>query len=320
METYHSIEELEKGTNRQRLPVVLTIGAFDGVHIAHRALISGAVISARQLGLEAVVLSFDPHPDSVVRPDRPMIYLSDLEDKALNIAEIGAAKLIIQPFTPEFARIEAETFIDKLLAVADIREIHVGEDFVFGYKAQGNVVRLREWGHQKGFVVKSLAPLQIEETVVSSTRIRQFLVEGNVKEAGRLLGRAHSLKGEVVHGFERGRILGFPTANLAVSAKFATPGNGVYATMTTFLDGAADGVAHPSVTNIGTRPTFDNGERSVETFVLDWSGDLYGQRIRVEFIQKLRDERKFNGLDEIKTQLTQDVANARLALEEAGRY
>lgn len=320
METYHSIEELEKGTNGRRPPVILTIGAFDGVHIAHRALISGAVISARQLGLEAVVLSFDPHPDSVVRPNRPMIYLSDLEDKALNIAEIGADKLIIQSFTPEFARIEAETFIDKLLAVADIREIHVGEDFVFGYKAQGNVVRLREWGHQKGFVVKSLAPLQIEETVVSSTRIRQFLVEGNVKEAGRLLGRAHSLKGEVVHGFERGRILGFPTANLAVSAKFATPGNGVYATMTTFLDGANGGVARPSVTNIGTRPTFDNGERSVETFVLDWSGDLYGQRIRVEFIQKLRDERKFNGLEEIKTQLTLDVANARLALEEAGRY
>lgn len=318
VEIYNSIEELKAiGT---RPTVVLTIGAFDGVHIAHRALISGAVISARQLGLQAAVLSFDPHPDSIVRPDRPIIYLTDLADKALNIAEIGVDKLIIQPFTPEFARIEAETFIENLLAAADIREIHVGEDFVFGFKAQGNVVRLREWGHQKGFVVKSLAPLQIGETTVSSTRIRQTLLNGDVKEAGRLLGRAHSLKGEVVHGFQRGRILGFPTANLAVPGKFATPGNGVYATMTTFLDSEPNGPARPSITNIGTRPTFDNGERSVETFVLDWSGDLYGQQIRVEFIQKLRDERKFNGLEEIKQQLSQDVAAARLALEEAGRY
>jgi riboflavin kinase / FMN adenylyltransferase len=317
MDLYRSIEEL--GANGRRESLVLSIGAFDGVHIAHRALISGAVMAARQAGLLSAVLSFDPHPDTVVRPDRPMIYLTDLDDKATFIAEIGVDRLVIQPFTPEYSHVPAETFIDSLLAVADLREIHIGEDFRFGHKAQGNIVRLREWGHQKGFVVKSLAPLEIGELTVSSTRIREKLLEGDVAEAGRLLGRAHSLKGLVIQGNQRGRLLGFPTANLAVPAHFAVPGNGVYATMTTLLDGEPTEKPRPSVTNIGTRPTFDNGERSVETFILDWAGDLYGKRIRVEFIQKLRDERKFNGIDEIKAQLAVDVQNARAALEAAGR-
>lgn len=315
MELLRNLDELAGRSPRPKL--VLTIGAFDGVHVAHRALISGAVMAARELGVPAAVLSFDPHPDSVIRPDRPMIYLTDLEDKTALTAEIGADMLIIQSFTPEFARVLAEDFISRLLEVADLKEIHVGEDFVFGYKAQGNVVRLREMGHQHGFQVRSLAPLEVGAETVSSSRIRKLLQEGDVARAGRLLGRAHSLKGLVQHGHERGRLLGFPTANLAVPKHFAVPSHGVYATMTTFLDQASP--PRPSVTNIGTRPTFDNGERSVETFVLDWSGDLYDQPIRVEFVQKLRDERKFAGLDEIKAQLARDVEQARAALQAAGR-
>ncbi|HEX2911403.1 MAG TPA: bifunctional riboflavin kinase/FAD synthetase, partial [Chloroflexia bacterium] len=290
----------------------------DGVHVAHRALISGAVMAAREHGVPAAVLSFDPHPDSVVRPDRPMIYLTDLDDKAALIKEIGADILIIQPFTPEFARIPAEDFVNSLLQLADIQEIHVGEDFAFGFKAQGNVARLREWGHQKGFKVKSLAPLEVDDEIVSSSRIRQLLQEGAVDRAGRLLGRPYSLKGVVIHGNERGRLLGFPTANMTTEARFAVPSNGVYATMTTFLDTEPDGPPRPSVTNIGVRPTFDNGARSVETFVLDWSGDLYDQTIRVEFIEKLRDERKFSGIEEIKAQLGRDVENSRNVLAKFG--
>ncbi len=316
MELLQNLEELAQNG---RQPMVVTIGAFDGVHVAHRALISGAVMRARELGVQTTVLTFDPHPDSVIHPDRPVIYLTDNEDKAALVAEIGADRLIIQPFTPEFARVTAEDFVNRFLELADIKEIHIGEDFAFGYKAQGNPVRLREMGHTLGFQVRSLAPLEVGSEVVSSSGIRRLLLDGDVTGAGRLLARPHSLKGIVIEGYQRGRLLGFPTANLAVPGRFAVPGNGVYATMTTFLDAGKRGPAHPSVTNIGTRPTFDNGERSVETFVLDWSGDLYGQTIRVEFIEKLRDERKFAGLDEIKAQLTRDVEASRTALQAAGR-
>jgi riboflavin kinase / FMN adenylyltransferase len=318
VELLRNLEDL--GQSGSRRAMVLTIGAFDGVHVAHQALISGAVMRARELGVEAVVLTFDPHPDSVIRPDRPFVYLTDNDDKALLVGEIGAYRLIIQPFTREFASSPPENFVSLLLELADIKEIHIGEDFKFGYKAQGNVVRLREWGHQKGFQVKSLAPLEVEGVAVSSSRIRQLLLDGEVAQAGRLLARSHSLKGNVVHSSHRGRLLGFPTANMSVSTRFAIPGDGVYATMTTFLDEGKNSPARPSVTNVGKRPTFDNGERSIETYVLDWSGDLYNQNIRVEFVQKLRDERKFSGIEEIKAQLARDVTAARVALEAAGRY
>jgi riboflavin kinase/FMN adenylyltransferase len=275
-------------------------------------------MAAREQGLLAAVMSFEPHPDSVISPDRPLLYLTDLADKVAYIAEIGADLLIIQPFTPEFARTPAEDFIARIARVADIKEIHVGEDFAFGYKAQGNVAFLQEIGPKYGFQVRSLAPLEVDGEVVKSSRIRSLILEGTVAQAGRLLGRAHSLKGEVLHGDQRGRLIGFPTANLAIPDRFAVPANGVYATMTTFLE--AEGARpRPSVTNIGTRPTFDNGVRSVETFVLDWAGDLYGQIIRVEFIQRLREERKFAGIEAIRSQLVQDVENGRQALKAAGR-
>jgi len=315
------LKDLESLDGRNFPPLVLTIGVFDGVHLGHRALISGAVMAARERGFMAAVMSFDPHPDSVIFPQRPLLYLTDETDKAAYIEEIGADLLIIQPFTLEFSRTSAEDFITRLTQVADIREIHVGEDFAFGHKARGNVRFLREIGPQLGFQVKSLAPLEVDDQVVKSSRIRNLLLAGEVDEAARFLGRTHSLKGEVLHGDKRGRLLGFPTANLAIPDLFAVPGNGVYATMTTFLDeaGKARENPRPSVTNIGTRPTFDNGVRSVETFVLDWSGDLYGQRIRVEFIQRLREERKFAGIEAIRAQLTLDVENGRAALRAAGR-
>ncbi len=318
MELLRNLDELS-GPGRSREKVILSIGAFDGVHIAHRALISGAVMAARENGAQAVVLSFDPHPDTVVKPDHPpMIYLTDLEDKAHLIAEIGADKLIVHPFTPEFARVSAPDFINLLMRLMDVREIQVGEDFVFGHKAQGNVAWLRQVCSTYGFHVKALAPLEIDNEVVSSTRIRNLLSAGAVDKATRLLNRAYSLKGMVIHGNQRGRLLGFPTANLAVPANFAVPGNGVYATMTTIYGMEGDSIARRSVTNVGVRPTFDNGERSVETFILDYSADLYDKILRVEFVKKLRDERKFAGLDEIKEQLGHDVENARQSLNDAG--
>jgi riboflavin kinase/FMN adenylyltransferase len=314
----HDLNELAApGSIREKL--VLTIGAFDGVHIAHRALISGAVMSAREQEAQAVVLSFDPHPDTIVRLDHPpMIYMTDLEDKAHLISEIGADKLIIQAFTPEFALITAQTFIDMLLRVAEVIEIHVGEDFVFGHKAQGNVAWLRQAGHRHGFLVRALAPLEVDNEVVSSTRIRQMLSNGAVDAAARLLNRPYSLKGEVVHGNRRGHLIGFPTANLAIPGSFAIPGNGVYATVTTIYGVEGEGKPRLSVTNIGVRPTFDNGTRNIETFILDYSAELYDKIVRVEFIKKLRDERKFSGIEAIREQLGHDVENARAVFSETG--
>jgi riboflavin kinase/FMN adenylyltransferase len=319
--TLEFLDSLESLAGLKLSPLVLTIGVFDGVHLGHRALISGAVMAARERGLQAAVMTFDPHPDSVIFPNRPLLYLNDLADKAAYIAEIGADVLIVQPFTSEFARTPAEDFITRLTQLAAIKEIHVGEDFSFGYKARGNVAFLHEIGPKLGFQVKSLPPLKVDGEVVKSSRIRNLILDGAVDGAARLLGRAHSLKGEVIHGNERGRLIGFPTANMAIPDRFAVPGNGVYATTTTFLDnqGREKDRPHSSVTNIGTRPTFDNGVRSVETFVLDWSGDLYGQTIRVEFIQRLREERKFAGIEAIRAQLAQDVENGRQVLKAAGR-
>jgi len=305
--------------NSTKPKLVLTIGAFDGVHIAHRALISGAVMSAREQNAQAVVLSFDPHPDTVVRLDHPpMIYMTDLEDKAHLISEIGADKLIIHSFTPEFARFTAQDFLEMVLQTGEVIEIHVGEDFVFGYKAQGNVAWLRQAGHRHGFQVRALAPLEVDNAVVSSTRIRQMLSTGAVDSAARLLNRLYSLKGQVVHGNRRGHLIGFPTANLTIPGSFAIPGNGVYATLTTIYEVEGEGKPRLSVTNIGVRPTFDSGERNIETFILDYSGDLYEKTVRVEFIQKLRDERKFSGIEAIREQLGHDVENARLVFGETG--
>jgi riboflavin kinase/FMN adenylyltransferase len=315
LEILHELDEMtqHKQPNQK---LVLTVGAYDGVHVAHRALIAGVVMRAHEIGARAVVITFDPHPDLVIHPDKPLMLLTGLEEKATLIAEVGADFLVMQPFTTVFAQLSPEAFVQKMLQGGTVQEIHVGEDFRFGYKAQGNVALLREIGHNYGFQVKALAPLEIDGQVISSTLIRKLIVEGDVEQAARWLARGHSLKGEVVHGAERGRLLGFPTANLEAGPSFVVPGNGVYATVTTL---AGEATLRPSVTNIGTRPTFDNGLRSVETFLLDFSGDLYGQIIKVEFVKKLRDEQRFAGLDAIKAQLALDVEHARLTLVAAGR-
>lgn len=315
MKILHDLDELAQH-NPPDQKLVLTIGAYDGVHIAHRALIAGVVMRARELGGRAVVITFDPHPDLVLRPQSQLVLLTDLTDKTALISELSVDFLVIQPFTPDFTKLSPETFVEKLLGGGDVCEVHLGEDFRFGYKAQGTVERLREEGQARGFQVRTLASLEVDGQLVSSTAIRKLIAEGNVAQANRWLARAHSLKGVIVQGFQRGRILGFPTANMAVSTQFAVPSNGVYATVTTIL---SENVSRHSVTNIGVRPTFDNGVRSVETFIFDFDQDIYGQTIRVEFIQKLRDEQKFAGLDAIKAQLAQDVIQARAALGTAGR-
>ncbi len=315
MKLLRDLEELA-GSGLKREKVVLTIGAFDGVTIAHQTLISRAVSKAHQLGALSVVLSFDPHPDFIVSANpSPLFYLCDPEDKVQRISALGVDILIIQPFTLEFARRSAQGFVDQLFRLADIQEIHVGQDFVFGHRAQGNLAFLTQAGLELGFGVEPMAPLEIEDEPVRSTRIRQLLAEGKVKKASSLLGRYFSLKGEVIEGNKRGRLIGFPTANMAIPANFAVPANGVYATRTSILNSQGEGKPLLSITNVGVRPTFDNGERSVETFIFDFDEDIYYQIIRVEFIQRLRDERKFSGIEGIREQLGRDVREAREVLE-----
>jgi len=312
LELLHDFKEIAR-PNQPKEKLVVTIGAFDGVHVAHRALIAGAVMRARELGVKSAVISFDPHPDTVVRPDHPMIYLTSLEDKARLVAELGTDFLIIQPFTQEFRALPPEAFVDWLLHPAQILEIHIGEDFVFGHKAKGNAAFLYEIGKARGFQVHSLAPLEVDNAVVSSTRIRNLLLKGQAAQAARLLTRYHTVRGIVVKGAQRGRLLGFPTANIEVAPDFAVPGNGIYATIATI---EADGEWKPrlSATSIGVRPTFDNGPRSIETFILDFDGDLYGKMLRVEFVAKLRDEQKFDSVEALITQMNLDVENARQIL------
>jgi riboflavin kinase/FMN adenylyltransferase len=313
LELLHDLYQLKQRDEK----LIITIGAFDGVHVAHRALIAGAVMRAREQGVKSAVISFNPHPDTVVRPNYPMIYLTTLEDKAELIAEIGADYLIVQPFTTDFMRLTPEQFVDWLTSPANVTEIHVGEDFVFGHKASGNIVKLREMGSQRGFHVHSLAPLEVGNAIVSSTSIRKLLLEGDVEHASRLLDRFHSLQGIVLHGAQRGRVIGFPTANIEIPSNFAIPGNGVYATITTILEGDRR-LEYSSVTNIGVRPTFDNGTRSIETHLLDFSDDIYDKHLKVQFVAKLRDERKFSGIEEIRAQLQLDVMKGREVLAAHG--
>lgn len=236
MELLHDLYQLKQRDEK----LIITIGAFDGVHVAHRALIAGAVMRAREQGVKSAVISFNPHPDTVVRPNYPMIYLTTLEDKAELIAEIGADYLIIQPFTTDFMQLTPEQFVEWLITPANVTEIHVGEDFVFGHKASGNIIKLREMGKQRGFHVHSLAPLEVGNEIVSSTSIRKLLIAGYVDHVSRLLDRFHSVQGIVLHGAQRGRVIGFPTANIEIPSNFAIPGNGVYATITTILEGIGD--------------------------------------------------------------------------------
>jgi riboflavin kinase/FMN adenylyltransferase len=290
----------------------VTIGVFDGVHRGHQAIIGHTVRRARELGLSSVVVTFDPHPSEVVRPGSHPAILTEAGRKAELIEALGADVLCVIPFTVDFSRLSPETFIhDVLVEHLHASGVVVGENFRFGHRAAGDVGLLERLGRTFGFTVEG-APLvgSAPASVVSSTYIRSCVDAGDVAEAAAALGRPHRLEGIVVRGDARGRELGFPTANLATSPYAAVPADGVYAAWLARRGHAPTRAA----VSIGTNPTFSGRERRVEAYVLDFDGDLYGERLALDFVSRLREQRRFDGVEPLVAQIHEDVAQAREVL------
>jgi riboflavin kinase/FMN adenylyltransferase len=277
-------------------PRRVAIGTFDGVHLGHREVIAEA----------ETVVTFDPHPQSVVAPGSQPKLLTTLERKAELIATLGVEELVVIPFDGAFAGRSAQDFVDHVL-VERVAATHVsvGENFRFGHKAQGDAQMLAD---DPRFETRLVPLLEVDGEVVSSSHIRGLVAGGAVQYAGELLGAPFAVDGEVQHGDKRGRTLGFPTANLVPRPGFVVPGHGVYACRVALPDGTVVAAA----TNVGVRPQFVTGRGElIEAFLIDWTGDLYGQRIRVEFLRRLRGERRFESVDALVEQMGRDVDEAR---------
>lgn len=293
-------------------PTVLTIGSFDGIHRGHQFLIQRVVTRAKEIGAASALVTLHPHPKVVLRPDSDMRYLSTIEERLDLLEPLGLDYAVVFPFSLETSQIRARDFVQLLLDHLKMKEIFCGADFAFGYKREGNISFLRELGRERNFVVHVVEPQKFDSIVLSSSRVRDLIAQGEIDEAARILGRYPSVRGRVVKGDQRGRTLGFPTANLALADRRLIPANGIYAVRVRFGNEWHDGAA-----SIGVRPTFEGRTRLVEVYVLDWSGDLYDQVIEVQFVKRLRDELKFESVDELVAQMQQDVQDARKVLEEA---
>ena len=290
-------------------PSVTALGVFDGIHLAHARILREAVDRARALGLPAVVCTFDPHPAAVLQPDRAPVPIATLEENLERMADIGADAALIIPFTLEFSRVEADAFVEHVLVeTLGVREVVVGFNHTFGRGARGTPSRLGELGRRYGFATHVLPPLEVKGQPVSSSAIREALREGDVELAGELLGHPYRLSGTVVRGAGRGRTLGFPTANLRPDRPLILAA-GVYAARVAWEESRGK-----AVVNVGYRPTFNEDEYWVETYIFDFSGDLYGKRFSVEFLSRIRAEMKFPSVDVLKRQVGDDMAEARRRL------
>ena len=309
MELIHGTAELRRKLNRP----ILTIGNFDGLHLGHQTILDTVTGRARALGGESVLYTFDPHPRKVLQPDRGPELLVNLDQKVELLAAAGLDVLIVEPFDLAFAKTPPQVFIHEYIhsRIAP-REVYVGYDFHFGRDREGSMRLLTETGPQLGFSVTIIPEVTIHGKDVNSTRIRELLREGEVEEAHQLLGRPFSIRGPVVQGDQRGRQLGFPTANVA-SENEIRPAPGVYACRLRMLDeGHPDeGTVLPAVANLGSRPTFgESAASSVEAHAIDFQGDLYGRHVELSFIDRIREERKFSGPEALKEQIGRDVVEA----------
>lgn len=286
---------------------VLALGNFDGLHRGHIKIIERVKRVAFERGGTPLVLTFDPHPPRIVRPDKAPPLLMTEAQKLEALEKAGIQGVAIVRFTHDLSRWEPERFVRTVLVDwLHVAEVWVGADFLFGRDRTGNFSILRALGAELGFRVEKIDPVRYREFVVSSTRIRRLVTEGRVDEAAALLGHHVFIDGTVVEGARRGRQLGFPTANLATTNELVPPA-GVYATLLEM-----DGIAHPSVTNVGFRPTFgDETTLTIEAHVFDFDADFYGRRVRLRFVQRLRDERRFADVDALKAQIEADVRRAR---------
>lgn len=285
---------------------VLALGNFDGLHRGHVKIVERIQRGALERGGTSVVLTFDPHPPRVLRPDKAPALLMTKAQKLDALARAGVQGAAVVRFTPEMSQWEPDAFVRTVLVEwLRVAEVWVGADFLFGRNRSGNFTLLKSLGAQYGFRAEKIDPIRYKDFVVSSTRIRRLIGEGRVDEAGALLGHHYALDGVVVEGARRGREMGFPTANLATDNELIPP-HGVYATAVT-----VDGAFYPSVTNIGQRPTFgDQLATSIEAHLIGRSMDLYGKTVRLAFVQRLRDERKFPDIEALQEQIAADVRRA----------
>jgi len=290
---------------------VAAVGNFDGVHLGHQRILATLCERAQAVDGTVVVITFNPHPQKVLHPDTAPRLIATRDQKVAWLQAAGTDVMLELPFTRELAALSPEAFVDRvLLRSLKVKEVHIGRNFRFGRNRGGDFATMEDLGRRRGFTAMPVEGVRHGGDRVSSSRIRHALGAGKAREAALLLGREEELVGQVVPGDARGRLMGFPTANLAVENELV-PFTGVYATRL-----LVRGDLLPAVTNIGSRPTFPGAGSAVETHVLDYSGDLYGQQVQLRFVQRLRDERRFAGLDELKEQIAVDVAGARKVLQE----
>lgn len=292
---------------------LLTIGVFDGVHLGHKHLISQLVGKAEQENLLSAVVTFRQHPQQVLHPDTRLPFLTSLAEREKLLKNEGVDIIVPLSFTAETSQLSARDFISLLRKHLGMRGMVIGPDFALGRKREGNADALCALGREMGFSVTVVPPVVIDGEVVSSTAIRKALSDGDVHRVRRLAGRGFSLRGPVVAGAGRGVALGFPTANLDIGSEQALPADGVYASWASI-----GGQTFPAMANIGTKPTFGDKRRAVEVYVVDFQGELYGQEIQVEFVERLREEKRFANAEELKRQMAEDVKKGITLLSAKG--
>ena len=285
---------------------VLTLGVFDGLHLGHQRIMQTVVESAKINQAVPTVITFDPHPRAVLHPENSPPLLQTLDQRLANFEVLGIEQAIVIRFDKEFAAIDAESFLrDIVHERLQAREVFLGKGFFFGKNRGGNIELLREMSKKFGFFADEVPEVRLRGQRISSSKIRQLLADGKVNLARRMLGRPYGVEGQIIHGFRRGHTIGFPTANLHPHNR-VIPKYGVYATANLI-----DGVWRRSITNVGVRPTFEDEQNpSIESYIFDFDGDLYGDVLRVRFLHRIRDERKFSGIDELRAQIEKDTRRA----------
>ncbi len=289
---------------------VLTIGVFDGVHLGHQHLIKEVKHQAKPHGFLSGIVTFYPHPRLVLFPKKKLTYLTSLEERLALLRHGGAEIVATLSFDSALAQLGARDFLALLQRHLRMRALVVGPDFALGHKRAGTLIRLDLLSQELGFSLRIVPPQVLDGTVISSSSIRDALARGDMLRVAQLLGRRLSLSGTVIRGVERGRVLGFPTANIVMDPNRALPTNGVYAASALVNDNQ-----YQAVINIGRRPTFDNGERMVEVHLLNFEDDLYNKPLRIELVERIRDELRFSSVEKLKAEITRDIGKAREILK-----
>lgn len=285
---------------------VLTLGVFDGLHLGHQRIMQTVVERAKAISAVPTVITFDPHPRAVLHPESAPPLLQTLDQRLAAFEFLGIEQTIVIRFDKEFAETDAEVFLrDTVFERLQAKEVHLGKGFFFGKNRGGNIELLRKMSQELGFFADEVPEVRLRGRRISSSKIREFLAEGKINLARRMLGRPYGVEGQIIHGFRRGHTIGFPTANLHPNNR-VIPKYGVYATATLI-----EGKWRRSITNVGIRPTFEDSKNpSIESYIFDFDGDLYGDVLRVRFLHRIREEKKFNGIEELRAQIEKDTRRA----------